>query len=139
PPPAVFVQHANLSSQEVFGYKTGGFRRALCLAGYVLSCGGLLLLFHWKPEWDVWANCQPCSLEEADVVLLRSTVGASPSSEATRFPLWLSVEVPAERAAASSSVQPFLRLCILRRASPSFGGKPRLLQFTTVLFVWPSV
>uniref|UniRef100_A0A8C6XCP3 Cation-transporting ATPase n=1 Tax=Naja naja TaxID=35670 RepID=A0A8C6XCP3_NAJNA len=35
--------------------------------------GGLLLLFHWKPEWDVWANCQPCSLEEADVVLLRST------------------------------------------------------------------
>uniref|UniRef100_A0A670YYS7 Cation-transporting ATPase n=1 Tax=Pseudonaja textilis TaxID=8673 RepID=A0A670YYS7_PSETE len=44
-----------------------------CLAGYVLSCGGLLLLFHWKPEWDVWANCQPCSLEEADVVLLRST------------------------------------------------------------------
>uniref|UniRef100_A0A670Z0W6 Cation-transporting ATPase n=1 Tax=Pseudonaja textilis TaxID=8673 RepID=A0A670Z0W6_PSETE len=63
----------SLSSQEVFGYKTGGFRRALCLAGYVLSCGGLLLLFHWKPEWDVWANCQPCSLEEADVVLLRST------------------------------------------------------------------
>ncbi|XP_026578051.1 LOW QUALITY PROTEIN: probable cation-transporting ATPase 13A4 [Pseudonaja textilis] len=61
------------AEMEVFGYKTGGFRRALCLAGYVLSCGGLLLLFHWKPEWDVWANCQPCSLEEADVVLLRST------------------------------------------------------------------
>ncbi|KAM3834871.1 putative cation-transporting ATPase 13A4 isoform 3-T3 [Vipera latastei] len=58
---------------EVFGYKTQGFRRALCLAGYVLSCGGLLLLFHWKPEWGVWANGQPCSLEEADVVLLRTT------------------------------------------------------------------
>ncbi|KAK9401564.1 putative cation-transporting ATPase 13A4 [Crotalus adamanteus] len=57
----------------MFGYKTHGFRRALCLAGYILSCGGLLLLFHWKPEWDVWANCQPCSLEEADVVLLRTT------------------------------------------------------------------
>uniref|UniRef100_A0A8C6XCN0 Cation-transporting ATPase n=1 Tax=Naja naja TaxID=35670 RepID=A0A8C6XCN0_NAJNA len=43
------------SSQEVFGYKTG-------------LPGGPCL-----PEWDVWANCQPCSLEEADVVLLRST------------------------------------------------------------------
>ncbi|KAL7991174.1 hypothetical protein Chor_012829 [Crotalus horridus] len=63
----------DLAKPEIFGYKTHGFRRALCLAGYVLSCGGLLLLFHWKPEWDVWANCQPCSLEEADVVLLRTT------------------------------------------------------------------
>ncbi|XP_034280444.1 probable cation-transporting ATPase 13A5 isoform X2 [Pantherophis guttatus] len=71
-------QHALLNEgeddeMEILGYKTRGFRRALCLAGYVLSCGGLLLLFHWKPEWDVWANCQPCSLEEADVVLLRTT------------------------------------------------------------------
>ncbi|XP_029142593.1 probable cation-transporting ATPase 13A5 [Protobothrops mucrosquamatus] len=71
-------QHALLNEgkddeMEIFGYKTHGFRRALCLAGYVLSCGGLLLLFHWKPDWDVWANCQPCSLEEADVLLLRTT------------------------------------------------------------------
>uniref|UniRef100_A0A663MXX4 Cation-transporting ATPase n=1 Tax=Athene cunicularia TaxID=194338 RepID=A0A663MXX4_ATHCN len=42
-------------------------------AGYILSCGALLLLFYWKPEWDVWANCICCSLEEADVVLLRTT------------------------------------------------------------------
>ncbi|XP_053246859.1 probable cation-transporting ATPase 13A5 isoform X2 [Podarcis raffonei] len=58
---------------DIFGYKTKGCRRALCLAGYVLSCGVLLLLFYWKPEWDVWANCVPCDLEEADVVLLRTT------------------------------------------------------------------
>uniref|UniRef100_A0A8C9L6T8 Cation-transporting ATPase n=1 Tax=Pavo cristatus TaxID=9049 RepID=A0A8C9L6T8_PAVCR len=60
--------------QEAFGYKTQGCRKALCIAGYVLSCGALLLLFYWKPEWDVWANCIPCSLEEADVILLRTTV-----------------------------------------------------------------
>uniref|UniRef100_A0A8C3K5N5 Cation-transporting ATPase n=1 Tax=Calidris pygmaea TaxID=425635 RepID=A0A8C3K5N5_9CHAR len=42
-------------------------------AGYILSCGALLLLFYWKPEWDVWANCIRCSLEEADIVLLRTT------------------------------------------------------------------
>ncbi|XP_035400635.1 probable cation-transporting ATPase 13A5 [Cygnus atratus] len=58
---------------EIFGYKTQGCRKALCIAGYILSCGALLLLFYWKPEWDVWANCIPCSLEEADVVLLRTT------------------------------------------------------------------
>ncbi|XP_042734340.1 probable cation-transporting ATPase 13A5 [Lagopus leucura] len=58
---------------EAFGYKTQGCRRALCITGYILSCGVLLLLFYWKPEWDVWANCVPCSLEEADVILLRTT------------------------------------------------------------------
>ncbi|NXX85767.1 AT134 ATPase, partial [Urocolius indicus] len=59
--------------QEIFGYKTQGCRKALCIAGYILSCGALLLLFYWKPEWDVWANCTSCSLEEADIVLLRTT------------------------------------------------------------------
>ncbi|XP_074447046.1 putative cation-transporting ATPase 13A5 isoform X2 [Larus michahellis] len=58
---------------EIFGYKTQGWRRVLCIAGYILSCGALLLLFYWKPEWDVWANCVRCSLEEADIVLLRTT------------------------------------------------------------------
>ncbi|XP_060098775.1 probable cation-transporting ATPase 13A5 [Heteronotia binoei] len=58
---------------EIFGYKTHWFRRALCIAGYLLSCGTLLLVFYWKPAWDVWANCVPCDLQEADVVLLRAT------------------------------------------------------------------
>uniref|UniRef100_A0A8C9EVX5 Cation-transporting ATPase n=1 Tax=Pavo cristatus TaxID=9049 RepID=A0A8C9EVX5_PAVCR len=61
------------NEMEIFGYKTQGCRKALCIAGYILTCGALLLLFYWKPEWDVWANCVPCSLEEADVVLLRTT------------------------------------------------------------------
>ncbi|XP_062458995.1 probable cation-transporting ATPase 13A5 [Pezoporus occidentalis] len=58
---------------EIFGYKTQVWRRTLCIAGCILSCGALLLLFYWKPEWHVWANCIRCSLEEADVVLLRTT------------------------------------------------------------------
>nr|XP_060622693.1 probable cation-transporting ATPase 13A4 [Anolis sagrei ordinatus] len=61
---------------EIFGYKTQVFRRALCIAGYLFSCGALLLLFYWKPNWDVWANCVPCNLEEADIVLLRATTCA---------------------------------------------------------------
>ncbi|NXC98059.1 AT134 ATPase, partial [Certhia familiaris] len=59
--------------QDIFGYKTQGCRKALCIAGYILSCGALRLLFYWKPEWDVWMNCIQCSLEEADIVLLRTT------------------------------------------------------------------
>uniref|UniRef100_A0A7M4F4H9 Cation-transporting ATPase n=1 Tax=Crocodylus porosus TaxID=8502 RepID=A0A7M4F4H9_CROPO len=61
------------NEMEMFGYKTEGCRRALCIAGYILSCGALWLVFYWKPAWDVWANCIPCSLQEADVVLLRTT------------------------------------------------------------------
>uniref|UniRef100_A0A8D2N1V7 Cation-transporting ATPase n=1 Tax=Zonotrichia albicollis TaxID=44394 RepID=A0A8D2N1V7_ZONAL len=67
----VFIRSS--SKEEIFGYKTQGCRRALCIAGYILSCGALRLLFYWKPEWDVWINCIRCSLEEADIVLLRTT------------------------------------------------------------------
>ncbi|KAF4801770.1 putative cation-transporting ATPase 13A5 [Turdus rufiventris] len=61
------------NEMDIFGYKTQGCRKALCIAGYILSCGALRLLFYWKPEWDVWVNCIRCSLEEADIVLLRTT------------------------------------------------------------------
>uniref|UniRef100_A0A674I396 Cation-transporting ATPase n=1 Tax=Terrapene triunguis TaxID=2587831 RepID=A0A674I396_9SAUR len=59
--------------REIFGYKTQGCRKAMCIAGYILSCGVLRLVFYWKPAWDVWANSIPCSLQEADVILLRTT------------------------------------------------------------------
>eukprot|EP00079_Xenopus_tropicalis_P018577 XP_004920580.3 PREDICTED: probable cation-transporting ATPase 13A4 isoform X1 [Xenopus tropicalis] len=41
--------------------------------GYIFSFGLLWLLFYWKPEWEVWAFCEPCLLENANVFLLRST------------------------------------------------------------------
>ncbi|XP_044886109.1 probable cation-transporting ATPase 13A5 isoform X3 [Mauremys mutica] len=63
----------NWPFSEIFGYKTQGCRKAMCIAGYIFSCGALLLLFYWKPAWDVWANCIPCNLQEADVILLRTT------------------------------------------------------------------
>lgn len=64
------------SFQEVFGYRTQNLRRALCLTASVLTCGVLLLVFYWRPQWRVWANCTPCPLQEADTVLLRTTVRA---------------------------------------------------------------
>ncbi|XP_056421370.1 probable cation-transporting ATPase 13A4 [Hyla sarda] len=58
---------------DIFGYRTSTCRKTLCICGYIFSLGFLWLIFYWKPEWHVWANCIPCSLREADVVLLRST------------------------------------------------------------------
>ncbi|XP_043853629.1 probable cation-transporting ATPase 13A4 isoform X1 [Dromiciops gliroides] len=61
------------NEMEIFGYQTTGCRRTLCIAGYVFSCGILPLVFYWRPAWSVWASCVPCTLREADVVLLRTT------------------------------------------------------------------
>ncbi|XP_007946210.1 probable cation-transporting ATPase 13A4 [Orycteropus afer afer] len=60
-------------SQEIFGYQTQACRKALCLAGSIFSLGILPLVFYWRPAWHVWAHCVPCSLQEADIVLLRTT------------------------------------------------------------------
>ncbi|XP_038318756.1 probable cation-transporting ATPase 13A5 isoform X2 [Canis lupus familiaris] len=59
---------------EVFGYRTQNLRRAFCLVTSILTCGFLLLVFYWKPQWRVWANCIPCPLQEADTVLLKTTL-----------------------------------------------------------------
>ncbi|KAM5292139.1 putative cation-transporting ATPase 13A4 [Ctenodactylus gundi] len=61
------------NEMELFGYRTHGCRQALCVAGSIFSLGILPLVFYWRPAWHVWANCVPCSLKEADIVLLRTT------------------------------------------------------------------
>ncbi|XP_045707836.1 probable cation-transporting ATPase 13A5 [Phyllostomus hastatus] len=58
---------------EVFGFQTHNLRRALCLTASVLTCGALLLVLYWRPQWRVWATCIPCPLQEADTLLLRTT------------------------------------------------------------------
>ncbi|XP_052014453.1 probable cation-transporting ATPase 13A4 isoform X2 [Apodemus sylvaticus] len=71
-------QHALLNEgdeneMEIFGYRTQGCRKTLCLIGSIFSLGILPLVFYWRPAWHVWANCVPCSLQEADIVLLKTT------------------------------------------------------------------
>ncbi|XP_066458024.1 probable cation-transporting ATPase 13A4 isoform X2 [Eleutherodactylus coqui] len=61
------------NEMEIFGYRTVLCQKVLCIVGYIFTFGLLWLLFYWKPQWDVWACCTPCTLEEADVVLLRET------------------------------------------------------------------
>ncbi|XP_063298843.1 probable cation-transporting ATPase 13A4 isoform X1 [Pelobates fuscus] len=61
------------NEMDIFGYKKHLCRQILCILGYIFSLGFLWLLFYWKPEWYVYANCIPCSLQEANIVLLTST------------------------------------------------------------------
>ncbi|XP_053316354.1 probable cation-transporting ATPase 13A4 [Spea bombifrons] len=61
------------NEMETFGYKIQSCRKVACVLGYILSCGFLWLILYWKPEWHVWAHCVPCSLQEADTILLKTT------------------------------------------------------------------
>nr|KAF6473242.1 ATPase 13A5 [Rousettus aegyptiacus] len=69
----ILLNQGEENELEVFGYRTQNLRRALCLTASVLTCGVLPLVFYWRPQWRVWANCIPCPLQEADTVLLRTT------------------------------------------------------------------
>ncbi|XP_056421372.1 probable cation-transporting ATPase 13A4 [Hyla sarda] len=66
------INEGQENEMEIFGYRLSVPWIILCVIGYCISGGILLLLFYWKPEWSVWANCVPSSLEKANVVLLRS-------------------------------------------------------------------
>ncbi|XP_071998704.1 probable cation-transporting ATPase 13A4 isoform X2 [Engystomops pustulosus] len=61
------------NEMELFGYRTLMWRQVLCIIGYIFSLGFLLLLFYFKPEWDVWCQCTPCGLQTANIILLRTT------------------------------------------------------------------
>ncbi|KAG8581494.1 hypothetical protein GDO81_007685 [Engystomops pustulosus] len=67
------INEGEENEMEIFGYRISILWIILCVIGYFLSGGILLLLFYWKPEWSIWANCVPSSLEKANVVLLRTT------------------------------------------------------------------
>ncbi|XP_078523096.1 putative cation-transporting ATPase 13A4 [Lissotriton helveticus] len=69
----MYEEYNLLFQVELFGFRTQTCRSIACLLGYLFSLGFLKLLFYWKTEWDVWAHCTPCTLEEAEVILLRTT------------------------------------------------------------------
>ncbi|XP_048361471.1 probable cation-transporting ATPase 13A4 [Sphaerodactylus townsendi] len=118
---------------EIFGYRTHGFRRAVCIAGYVLSCGVLLLVFYWKPAWDVWANCVPCDLHEADVVLLRAT------DEFQRYTRKKVIWVDLSKLLDNNKLSNILRNdkeCVISKAIMKPRLKVRYIQVQKIRYVW---
>nr|XP_060623233.1 probable cation-transporting ATPase 13A5 [Anolis sagrei ordinatus] len=118
---------------EIFGYKTQVVRRALCVAGYLFSCGALLLLFYWKPEWDVWANCVPCHLEEADTVLLRATDEFQRYKRKKVNSLDLQHLLDNEKSDLLLSED---RESVINRAITRPGFKVRFIQVQKIRYVW---
>ncbi|XP_044277054.1 probable cation-transporting ATPase 13A5 [Varanus komodoensis] len=119
--------------KEMFGYRTRGFRRALCAAGHVLSCGALLLLFHWKPEWAVWASCEPCDLAEADVVLLRATDEFRRHSRKKVARLDLSQVLDGQKLDLAPSAE---RGSVISKAIVKPQMKVRYIQVQKIRYVW---
>uniref|UniRef100_A0A3P9K362 Polyamine-transporting ATPase 13A3 n=1 Tax=Oryzias latipes TaxID=8090 RepID=A0A3P9K362_ORYLA len=58
---------------EVWGYQPCLWKRVLVAVGAVCSCGLLLLLLYWLPEWGVKSTCTPAPLKDAHTLLLRTT------------------------------------------------------------------
>ncbi|NWJ02679.1 AT135 ATPase, partial [Crypturellus undulatus] len=120
---------------EIFGYKVQSCRRALCIAGYILSCGALLLLFYWRPEWDVWANCIPCSLEEADVVLLRTTDEFQKYTRKKVTWIDLSTRLPPE-GSKTDSLLVADKDSVINRAITKPHFKMRCIQVQKIRYIW---
>uniref|UniRef100_A0A671Z3L9 ATPase 13A3 n=1 Tax=Sparus aurata TaxID=8175 RepID=A0A671Z3L9_SPAAU len=60
---------------ELQGYRLCRWRLALVGVGVLCTGGFLLLLLYWMPEWCVKSTCTRTTARDADVVLMRSTVG----------------------------------------------------------------
>lgn len=66
--------------QELQGYRLCRWRLALVGLGVLCTGGFLLLLLYWMPEWCVKSTCTRTTARDAEVVLLRSTVGSKIST-----------------------------------------------------------
>ncbi|XP_058017400.1 polyamine-transporting ATPase 13A2 isoform X5 [Ahaetulla prasina] len=62
-------------TQEVKGYQRKAWKTFLCHSVSVLTLGLPLVIFHWKPHLEIYAKCTPCSLRQADWVLIRDQLG----------------------------------------------------------------
>uniref|UniRef100_A0A673CQ00 Polyamine-transporting ATPase 13A3 n=1 Tax=Sphaeramia orbicularis TaxID=375764 RepID=A0A673CQ00_9TELE len=60
---------------ELQGYRLCRWRLALVGLGVLFTGGFLLLLLYWMPQWCVRSTCTRTTARDAEVVLLRSTVG----------------------------------------------------------------
>ncbi|XP_070508249.1 polyamine-transporting ATPase 13A3 isoform X2 [Chironomus tepperi] len=55
----------------VYGYKKSTFRSFLCYLGIGLTLGLMRLVMHWWSHWLLLATHKPCSLEQAEKVLVK--------------------------------------------------------------------
>ncbi|KAI4548269.1 hypothetical protein MG293_000599 [Ovis ammon polii] len=122
-------------TKEVFGYQTQKLRRVLFLVTSLLTCGVLPLIFYWKPQWRVWAYCIPCSLQEADTVLLRTTDEFQRYMRKKVICLYLStLKIPISK----NTEEPLVADChsVINKAVLKPELKLRCIQVQKIRYVW---
>ncbi|XP_078523501.1 putative cation-transporting ATPase 13A4 [Lissotriton helveticus] len=125
------------NEMEMFAYKTHPCRRVLCIIGHILSLGLLLFLFYWKPEWEVWVNCTPSTLKDADVMLLRTTDDfKSYSSKKVRW-IYLPALMSPSRGKRDYLIAAD-KNAIINRAIMKPEHKVRFIKVQKILYVWDS-
>ncbi|XP_064537543.1 polyamine-transporting ATPase 13A3 isoform X1 [Drosophila montana] len=71
PKPCVALLNQDQSDQmKISGYRRCNIRSILCWICIVLTGGLLRLILHWWRHWYLLATCKPCSLQEAQQVLI---------------------------------------------------------------------
>ena len=71
------VENKNLTSflslifQECIGYKDNMCKKVLFYFLVFITFGLILLLFHWRPKYEIYLKKSQCLLVEADCVLLK--------------------------------------------------------------------
>ncbi|KAG8445088.1 hypothetical protein GDO86_010017 [Hymenochirus boettgeri] len=119
------------NEMELFGYKTVRWQQTLCMIGYFCSLGFLRSLFYRKPELDVWAQCVPCSLGEADIILIRNTGELGNYSKKKVIEIYPHVSgcKPAYQIITDKS-------SIIRKSLIEPEGMVRYIQIQKIRYVW---
>ncbi|XP_064599544.1 polyamine-transporting ATPase 13A3-like isoform X2 [Liolophura sinensis] len=75
PPPMdplkTYINPGTEEQMEIIGYRLVRLRQILTWGAILLTVGLLRLIFHWKPEWMIWATHCECPLSEAEIVTLQ--------------------------------------------------------------------
>ncbi|CAM1327394.1 Uncharacterised protein g9500 [Pycnogonum litorale] len=61
----------NGEEMAIVGFRVHRFRQVLTWICVILTVGFLRLVFHWKPEWMLYLTHRQCTLDNAEVVLLK--------------------------------------------------------------------
>ncbi|XP_032802753.2 polyamine-transporting ATPase 13A3 isoform X2 [Petromyzon marinus] len=78
------VNEGKEDEMEVHAFRWCAWRLVLVGVGAVCTGGLLLLALYWLPRWNVRATCSRCSLQQASILLLRTT---------DEFSIWYRVKV----------------------------------------------
>ncbi|KAM9316542.1 putative cation-transporting ATPase 13A4 [Gastrophryne carolinensis] len=123
------------NEMDTFGYKEESCRKVLCVIGYIFSFGFLWLLFYWKPEWHVWTHCIPCSLHEADTILLKTTDEFEQFSR--KRVTWIQLQ-DLNISMKTTSTQPVMAhsKSIISKALRKLDLKVKLITVQKIIHVW---